>query len=178
MKIKIKTLREFEIISENSEVQPINCPVILRIRRWLRVYNFPKLINDISFEQFIQADKYKNNPSKASYFIGAITNYKATQLQKLPASKTLGAYNLYTKQFNDIYKMFQDQDDLISSSGKVKYDMIEFGLTNIISLLAGDNLKTYADLMTKSVSFIFVEYRRKIKKIENYNYNLPQTQTQ
>ena len=173
MKIKVKTLRQYELLADVAEMPPITALVFLKARRWLKVFRFPESVNNIPFERFIQADKYKDNAKIVSHFIAAISGHKAPDLQRLPAHKMLGLYKRYSEQFTSIYKLFQEQDDFITSRGRAKFDMSEFGLTNIISFLAADDLQAYALLMHEPVSYIFVEYRRKIKKIENFNHNLP-----
>lgn len=169
MKIKLKTLRQIETLAQFTDVDLPQLQIVLKFRRRFRRYSFPKSINDIAFENFVMAAKH-TEIKQATAFMKAVTGY---DISRIPVRYTLGAYQMYIKQYAEIMELFRKQEELISKAAKVKYDMQEFGLTNIVSFLAAGSYTEYASLMLKPVSFIFVEYRRKIKNIENINYQNP-----
>ncbi len=168
-----KPLKTLEVLSTITQVSTdIRLPVILTHCHYFRRIKLKHNINDITFEKFILAAKHYGKLSNASQFIGAINGIDYKHIEVLKIKSILGLYNHYTKDFTKILNLFKEQQELIEKTTQAKYDMQEFGLTCIPEFLSLGVKSELQKLMKETVSFIFVEYRREIKKIENINHQI------
>ena len=143
---------------------------------YLKFWQFESVLYNIAFEDFILISKYKDN---IEYIVEVLIRSYAKQWRwllrmlvlKMPIKKVLPIYESYINQISDIEKKINEQSALYISTENQKYDLSEFGLTNITYMLSGgDSEKMERYYNKQPVVFIITEYRRFLKMQENERY--------
>lgn len=147
-------------------------PLIYEFHHRFKKYRFPKL-TEIEFSKFIKCMKFIDGVDDALLFVSAISDYNATAISKLPASKIYPIFAEYAKDADKILKMFKELNDDMPAQKKAVKTMEEFGLTNIVNFIADGKIELHEMILEKPVMWVYVEYRRKAHSLINELANLP-----
>jgi len=126
--------------------------------------SYPESMWDVSFRKFISAVKYAKSIKTAPEFVAKVISRNPDLIKKERATKIYPLYIHYLQSTEKILKLFMDVNSEIESSGQPLKTMEEYGLTNIIDLIADGRLEKFDYFYDKTTDFIFTEYRRKIYK--------------
>ena len=160
--------KRWQLLSTIWKVRPdIKLSARFKFRYFLYRFDFPKSIQDITFEKFIIAHKYKTDRNLAA-FLSVISGKSQALIEQLPIRLTLPIYESYSQDYEVINKRFEDYAELYNEKQSAYYDMKEFGYSSIALLLSGNNRQQAKEFILKqSMAYILAEFRREMKIAEN-----------
>jgi hypothetical protein len=131
-------------------------------KRRLLFWRLPLSVWDITFEQFVVSMKYIDSVATIPNYLQSITRVNKYIWNKSKLKLSLPAYDLYKSETEQILQMFKDVEDEAPKAKGVVKDMQEFGLTQMVSMIADGRVSDYPYVYKMTVADIYTEYRRKV----------------
>jgi hypothetical protein len=183
MRISTNTsLRQYLRILTVAKSEPkIDIQVKFKFRHWGIMWRFPETLQELKFYDFQVAQRFATMEQSVSMLVN-IKNCNASKyrqllmykaIERMPIKKILPLILFYQKEYGNIAKWFEQQNELVTKGESLKYDLQEFGYSTVSFVLAkGDRQMAREFIDQQDTVYVMAEYRRELKNIENQNHQI------